>query len=501
MVYRDVAKKLDLGTVVSLGRPQLKNITERFQVYALLPEPPKGFRQTLRIQRLKLSRRVRPAHRVVVAGLVLIAVTIVAVRYFSLPTPSTPPLAPSTQAEPALLLPDKPSIVVLPFTNMSEDPKQEYFSGGITEDITTGLAKISSLFVIARNSAFTYKGKAVKVQDVSKEMGVQYILEGGVRRTDEQIRVTAQLIDGLTGSHLWAERFDRPLKDIFAVQDEIVQKIVTTLKLQLTLMEQGFLVRKRTENLEAYDFYLRGVESYFRGWSETKKETNMQARQLFERATELDPTYAEAYVYLGATYWLEWFFRWNFVPQVLDRAVELEQKALTLDEFLPGPHVVLGFIYLWKKQHDQALAEARQALALDPNNAETLTNLGQILAQSGQPQEGIGMVEKAMRLNPRYPPLYLLQLSLAYRMAGRYEEALAPGEKFLALAPNSAPAHFNLAVIYSELGREEEARAMVADWQRLAPNASVEFLRQLLPFKNPADVERHLDALRKAGLK
>jgi TolB-like protein/Tfp pilus assembly protein PilF len=400
----------------------------------------------------------------------------------------------------ALPLPDKPSIVVLPFTNLSGDPDQDYFSDGITEDITTGLAKISSLFVIARNSAFTYKGKAVKVQDVSREMGVQYVLEGSVRRTDEQIRVTAQLIDGLTGSHLWAERFDRPLKDIFAVQDEVVQKIVTTLKLQLTLMEQGYLVRKRTDNLEAYDYYLRGIESVFRGWSETKKEAVMQARQWLERAVELDPTYAEAYAYLGVTYWHEWFFRWNPSSQVLDRAVELERKALTLDEFLSGPHVVLSFISLWKKQYDQAVVEARRALALDPNNAETLTQISQILAFS-EPQEGIGLVEKAMRLNPRYPPLYVLELSLTYRMAGRYEEALAPGEKFLALAPNSTPAHFNLAVIYSELGREEEARAVVANWQRLTPNISVEFFRQFLPFKDPAVLARHLAALRRAGLK
>ena len=260
-------------------------------------------------------------------------------------------------------------------------------------------------------------------------------------------------------------------------------------------------MRKRTDNLEAYDYYLRGVEALFRGWSETKKEANMQARQLFERATELDPTYGEAYGALGTTYWLEWFYRWNPAHQVLDQAVTLEQKALTLDEFLSTSHVVLGFIYLWQKQHDEAIAETQRALALDPNNAETLTQVGQILAFSGRPQEGIGAVEKAMRLNPRYPPMCILQLSIAYRMAGRYEEALAPGERFFALAPNSTPAHFNLAVIYSELGMEEKAQAVVADWQRLDPNVSVEGFRQFLPFKDPAVLERHLAALRKAGLK
>jgi adenylate cyclase len=266
-------------------------------------------------------------------------------------------------------------------------------------------------------------------------------------------------------------------------------------------MEQGYLVRKRTDDLEAYDYYLRGVEAVYRGWSETRKETNMQARQLLERATELNPTSVEAYAYLGATYWFEWFYRWNPAPQILDQAAELEQKALALDELLPGPHVILGFIYLWKKQHELALVEAQRALALDPNNAETLTNVGQILAFSGQPQEGIELVEKAMRLNPRYPPMYVLQLSIAYRMAGRYEEALAPGEKFLALAPNSTPAHFNLAVLYSELGMEQKARTVVVDWQRLNPNVSVEVFRQFLPFKNPKDLERYLAALRKAGLK
>jgi adenylate cyclase len=497
-VYEEVVKKVDLGTLVSLGRPKLKNIAEGFQVYMLLPAPPAGIRQTLRVQRLKLSRRVRPVQWLGIAGLLLVVGTLITVRYFPVLLPSSQPLTPSIQSLP---LPDKPSIVVLPFDNMSKDPEQDYFSDGITEDITTGLAKISSLFVIARNSAFTYKGKAVKVQEVSREMGVQYILEGSVRRTDNQIRVTAQLIDGLTGSHVWAERFDRPLKDIFAVQDEIVQKIVTTLKLQLTLMEQGLLVRKRTDNLEAYDSYLRGIESVFRGWRETKKEANAQARQLFEHATELDPTYAEAYAWLGVTYYFDWFFGWNRTPQTLARAGELAQQATALDDALPAPYYLLGILHLWKKEHGQAIAEAQRAIALDPNNAEGYFNLGGILAFAGRSEEAIGSIEKAMRLNPRYPPHYVFQLSVAYRMAGRYEEALVSGKQALALMPNSGPTHFNLAVIYSELGRDAEARTEVAEMRQRFPNASVEVFRQFLSFKNPADVERHLDALRKAGLK
>ena len=296
IVYRDVTKKLDLGTVVSLGKPKLKNITERFPVYALLPEAPKGLRQTLQIQRLKLSRRVRPAYWVA-AGVVLALITggllTTQTSFFSsLRTPQSP-----IQNQTALPLPDKPSIVVLPFTNMSNDPDQEYFSDGMTEDITTDLCKIASLFVISRNSAFTYKGKAVKVQDVGQEMGVRYVLEGSVRKAEDRVRITAQLIDAATGEHLWAERFDRPFKDIFALQDELVQKIVTTLQLQLTLEEQGIIIRKRTDSLEAYDAVLRGLEYFYRN----TKETNVQARQLFEKAVALDSQYAEAYAWLGYT--------------------------------------------------------------------------------------------------------------------------------------------------------------------------------------------------------
>ena len=266
VVYKEVEKKLSLGTVVSLGKLKLKNIAERFPVYALLPVEPNGFQQTLHVQRLKFSRRVGTAHRVVM-GLVLLVGAITATWYLA-----RSPLSPQHSAlstPTALPLPDKPSIVVLPFDNMSNDPEQGYFSDGITEDITSDLSRIASLFVIARNSAFTYKGKAVKVQDVSREMGVRYVLEGSVRKADNQVRITAQLIDATTGGRLWSERYDRPFKDIFAVQDEIVQKIVTTLKLQLTLQEQGWVVRKHTDNLEAYDSFLRGVELNTRNTKET----------------------------------------------------------------------------------------------------------------------------------------------------------------------------------------------------------------------------------------
>jgi adenylate cyclase len=494
VVYRDVAKKLDLGTVVSLGRPKLKNIAQRFPVYALLSQPLSGLRHVLRVQRLKLKQWQRPL-QVTAAVLVAVWVGAVTFRTLSLPTLSLGP--PHTDSQPTLPLPDKPSIVVLPFVNLSNDPEQEYFSDGITEDITSDLSKISNLFVIARNSAFTYKGKAVKVQDVSRDMGVRYVLEGSVRRSDTRVRITAQLIDATMGGHLWSERYDRELKEIFALQDEITQKIVTTLKLQLTLWEQGILVRKTTSDVEAYDYYLRGMDYFLR----YTKEANAQARQMFEKAIELDPTYAEVYPSLGFTYWQEWWSQWNPNPQTLEQAFALAQKAIALDDSSPTAHLLLASVYLQKKQHEQALTEAERTAALAPNSVLSYTVLGQLLNFMGRLEEAVKVVEKAVRLDPRSPVFYLWTLGQTYRLMGRYEEAIAAQKRALTVNPNYLPCSVHLASMYGELGREEEARAAAAGVLRLSPNFSVDSLRPRLPYKDPAAVERILNGLRKAGLK
>jgi adenylate cyclase len=398
-------------------------------------------------------------------------------------------------------LPDKPSIVVLPFTNMSGDPAQDYFSDGLTEVLTGDLSKISSLFVIARNSAFTYKGKAIKVQDVGREMGVRYVLEGSVLKAGDQVRITTQLIDATTGYHLWSQRYDRPLKDIFALQDEIVQKIVTTLKLQLTLMEQGRLVRKTTDNMEAYDFYLRGMESVLRAWSERKKETNEQAQQMFEKAIEVDPQYAEAYALQGMAYMVGWLNGWNQTPQVLERWSEVVRKALALDASLPVAHQSLAWLSLFQRQHEQAIAAAKQIIALDPNWAEGYLTLGTMLNFAGPRGESIEWIKQAMRLNPRYGPDYPLTLGWAYVIAGRYEEALVPLTQALPLIPNNLQPHWALVICYVELGREEEARAAAGEMLRIAPHFSTEAVRPFIPNKDPARTEHQLAALRKAGLK
>src|SRR5882672_8655997 len=278
-VYDQIETKLSLNYDYQ-GEQTVKNIAKPVRVYRIgvaIPSPLGGegqgegadkeaaSRKSSSLERRRAGNARRKWTMAAGTGLVFLAGTLAVVRYLSLPIPNPQSPAPSTQAAPAALpLPDKPSIVVLPFVNMSKDPEQDYFSDGITEDLTSDLSKISSLFVIARNTAFTYKGKAVKVQDVGREMGVRYVLEGSVQKAAQQVRINAQLIDTTTGYHVWSEQYDRPLTDIFALQDEIVQKIITTLKLQLTLQEQGYIVRKHTDNLEAYDTVLRGVEYYRR---------------------------------------------------------------------------------------------------------------------------------------------------------------------------------------------------------------------------------------------
>ena len=343
-----------------------------------------------------------------------------------------------------LPLPDKPSLIVLPFVNLSNDPEQEYFSDGITEDIISDLSKISSLFVISRHSAFTYKGKATKVQDLSREMGVRYILEGSIRKAEERVRITVQLIDATTDRHLWAERYDRSLTDIFALQDEIVQKIVTTLKLQLTLQEHGWIMRKHTDNLEAYDAFLRGVE-YF--WRDTK-EANTQARQMLEKAVALDPQYAEAYVELGRTYYREWIWRWGVDPQALERALALAQQAVALDDSLPAAHSLLSLGYARKQQHAHAITEGERALTLDPNNADSFAFQAEVLNVAGRPAEALRRVEQARRFNPHYPPYYLIQLGWAYSLTGRYAEAVATLKEATSRSPTHVGALFWLALSY-----------------------------------------------------
>ncbi|MBI3304621.1 MAG: hypothetical protein HYZ72_21365 [Deltaproteobacteria bacterium] len=367
----------------------------------------------------------------------------------------------------------------------------------MTEDLTTDLSKLSGLFVIAHNSAFVYKGKEVDVGEVHRKLGVRYVLEGSVRKADNQVRITAQLVDATTGGHVWSERYDRSLQEIFALQDEIRQKIVTALRVKLTKEEQERLRHAPTNNLEAYDYYLRGLESL----GLITKEGNAQARQMFEKAIALDPQYAAAYALLAGSYLWEWTNQWNKDPQMLERAFELAQRAVTLDDVLPLAHSVLGNVYQWKNQHDQAIAEGERAVVLDPNNAESYMRLAFILGPAGRAEEAIEVAKKAMRLNPHYPPVYLFALGGAYHQAWHNEEAIATLKRYLVYNPNHTLPHVMLTCSYSDLGRYKEAQAEAAEVLRVSPNFTTEVWKTNQWNKDPAELERHYNNLRKAGLK
>jgi TolB-like protein/class 3 adenylate cyclase/cytochrome c-type biogenesis protein CcmH/NrfG len=393
--------------------------------------------------------------------------------------------------------PGKPSIAVLPFVNMSGDPEQEYFSDGITEDIITDLSKMSGLFVIARNSSFTYRGRAVKVQDVSRELGIRFVLEGSVRKVGNRVRIAVQLVDGTTGGHLWAERYDRDLTDIFAVQDEVTREIVAALALKLTQGEQRRLARKDTDNLEAYDCYLRGRQLQWRA----SKAANDEARILLERAIAIDPQFTAAYVRLACVHVLDYANRWRDQPEESQRtAQELAQKAVALDDTAAEAHWVLGLVYLGHGQLDRAMAEARKALTLDPNLASAHSLLGQLLHYAGRSRDAIESLTTALRLDPYDQDLYLHFLAQAYFGLGRYEEAAANLRRRIVRKPDTDLSRVLLAACYGHLGRSEEGQALWQEVLKINPDYSFEHHRRGLPYKDPADLERIAEGLRKAGV-
>jgi adenylate cyclase len=474
------------------GEQTVKNIKEPVRVYSVLMNP-----ETAGIVIADNKVRRKPWRMLALLAMIVLIVVAGGFIGLNLYQRHAEKIDSASSDKITFTLPDKPSIAVLPFENLSGDPEQEYFSDGITEDIITDLSKISGLFVIARHSAFTYKGKAIKIAEVGRELGVRHILEGSVRKSNGRVRITAQLVDATTEGHLWAERYDRDLKDIFALQDEVTQKIVSTLAIKLTEDERKRLVRKYTDNMQAYDFYLQGVEYQNR----FTKEANIQARQMFERAIDQDPGFAIAYTALGFTYFHDWTFGWSTDTQSLDHAFELAQKTLDLEDSLPLGRHLLGKVYLWKKQYEKAITELEKAITLSPNYADHLVGLGYILNFAGRPKESIGLVKKAMRLNPIYPAFYLWELGHAYFLTDRYEEATETLNRILDRNLDFMPAHLLLAASYSKLEREEEAQAEVAEVEKLSPQVSLVGLRQRLPYKDQEVLERLYDSMRKAGLK
>ena len=357
--------------------------------------------------------------------------------------------ASSARGEKARGAPEKPSIAVLPFQNMSGDPEQDYFADGISEDIITALSKLSQLFVIARNSSFTFKGKNTHVREIGKTLGVRYVLEGSVRKAGNRVRITAQLIDATNDGHLWAERFDRDLTDIFAVQDDVTEQIVAALSLNLTQGDRQRLMAEHTDNMEAFDCFLRGRELW---WTHTK-EPNAQARELLSRATALDPDFAPAWGWLAAAHINDYVSQWTASPsQSLERAYEAANRAVALDPQSSFAHWPLAFANLWMRRHDDAIRAAETQIAHNPNDAEGYNALGVFLHYVGRSEEALPHFERAMALNPLCPGMWLHFQGQVYYQLGRYDEAAGVLKRRIFRNPETDASHVLLAATYGQLG-------------------------------------------------
>ncbi len=396
-----------------------------------------------------------------------------------------------------LSLPDHPSIAVLPFENMSGDPEQEYFSDGISEDIITALSKIAKLLVIARSSSFVYKGKPVDVMQVSREQGVRYVLEGSVRKVGDRVRITAQLINAVTGHHLWAERYDRQLRDIFALQDEITREVTLALRVHLTEGEQARIRAGGTQNLEAWELVVRGADLI----NNHEKDENLEARRMFEQAVELDAAYAVAWTMLGWTHWSEIRMGRSKSPEdSFKLALKNVRHTLDLDETSPDGHTLLAALQLMQGKHRDAVKTIETAVSLAPSHSFILGWAGYVFSVSGRPRDAVEMIRKAMRHCPIYPSWYSGILGRAYRVMDRNDEAIAAFRHGIEIDPIFIGTHAYLTSLLGDVGREEEAKAAAAEVLRFDPKFSAKAWVEGLMFEDPALSKRELKGLRKAGL-
>jgi len=450
-VYEEVARKLDLA-FEDLGEHELRNIV-----------------QPVRIYRVDIGRRSAddPASRA--AGRKVAAAK-----------------APGRSA--------RPSIVVLPFANMSGDPEQEFFADGLTEDILTELSRFRDLLVISRNTSARYKGRAVNVQEVAKELGVQYVVEGSVRRAGNRVRVTAQLIDAETDRHVWSERYDRELADIFAIQDEVTTAIVATLPGRVEAASRERAARKPPSSMAAYECVLAGKLRHHR----STKADNAEALKLLDRAVALDPNYAHAHAWRACVLGQAWIH--GFLPdpeEIQLRIVESLRTALALDDNDSDVHRILAAVHLTYNDHEQAMYHQERALSLNPNDDLVVVQQGEILTWQGQPQEGIDWIKKAMRLNPYHPQRFWGHLGRAYFVARRYAEA---AEAFRRISMPDHLVHAFLAATYAQLGDAAAAAEHAREVLRLDPGFSIEAYVATLHYRNEADLAHHREALAKAGL-
>jgi adenylate cyclase len=489
--FDQIETKLPFGYAY-LGEQPVKNIAKPVGAYKVLMEP-----------RVDVAGAQAPKiplwrHGTVLASAIFLLVAIVGAGVWNFYW-RPPKSEPSSKEKMALPLPDLPSIAVLPFVNMSEDTKQEFLCDAITENIITALSKVPRLFVIARNSTFTYKGKPVKVKQVSEELGVQYVLEGSVQRSADRIRITAQLIDALTGHHLWAERYDRDMADLFALQDEIAMNILTATQVKLT-EGQTFRAIPNAGDKPDLNCFLKIMEAKGLAQRANIEDTNV-ARRIAGEAIEICPETQKPYSLMASIHMLDYWFGTSKSPQEsIKIAIELAQKSLAVDDTRAEVHALLGYLYCLRKEWDKAIAEGEKGVALNPSGADIKYWYAATLTYAGRPEEAIMLFEKAIRLNPFGPSRYFLGYGHALRVVGRFEEAVSAYKKAIQREPNSFFAHLNLAGTYSMMGFEKEARAEASEVLRLNPKFTLDFLAKVSGYKNRTETEKIITALRMAGL-
>jgi len=446
------------------------------------------------VSQVEAKRKNRSAIGLLAAG-VVIAATLALTRYAGLRLPSA---AVTPQGRPAALPRlHMPSIAVLPFANLSGDPRQDYFSDGITDELITRLAQQPDLFVIARASSFAFRNKAITLQELGRLLGVRYVLEGSIRRTGNRVRITAQLADTSGGADLWAEQFDSPLPDIFAVQDVVVRKIVNTVDPQIDLQEEGIAVRQGTQNLEAYDYFLRGVMYHLGTYKHSSnKNDDTRALEMYEKALKLDPQYIDAYVQIGAVCFQDWIFGWSRDPRTLERGLESERKALALNDDNALAHAILGRLLTFKGENEEAIAEVERAVALAPFFATVQYFAAETLNFSGKPDKAMRIARNAMRLDPVNADLYEIQVGIAYEMQRRFGEALPALKRALAAYPANIGIQVCIIVCDVELGMIEQAKTEAAGILRRSPQFSFE----RGPSPKFPELPRWIADLRKAGL-
>lgn len=487
LVFESVKDKLSLG-FEDLGFQKVKNIAEPIRAYRILLDP---------VHAAQVINAGARRKRWLMPALAASVVAVMAIGGLALWAPWAPDVEPASVQKMAFALPEKPSIAVLPFTNMSEDKAQEHFADGISEDIITDLSKVSGLFVIARNSSFTYKGKPVKIRQVAEELGVRYVLEGSVRRSGDRVRITAQLIDALKGSHLWAERYDRDLKDVFAVQSDVTRKVVSQLAVTLKTNEQERLFRHHTTNLAAYETFLRA-----RRLRTATRETDARAKELFERVVELDPDFAGGYA--GLSYIHARAVRLGFSK---DRkkdarlALDFAQNAMSIDRKMSWSLMALGGAYLANREFDKAIATMEQAVILHPSDADAYTFLANFLHWAGRGEEAVEAMKIAARLNPHQSRRSAIFLAFSNFTAGRYEktvELLSP--YFDRFAPSGNITITWLAAAYGALNKTEDAHKVLQPYLQKHPKITLDRFPFARAYKLKEDKDRLLDALRKAGM-